>query len=562
MLKSVLWICIALWPCLSGLVIDLHWIDLNDFKRDNPPACSAEEACVWLYVRDGQAIRPDEELVEVLAVGDIMLGRGVQATPETFARMAGWVRRADLALGNFEGVLAAPSVDFRSLSNTRPGEPYRLVAPAGVEFLLQEAGFDVLSLANNHALDMQSAGLKYTLKRLQMSGLKTIGVGDDLSGVADPHILEINGLRIGLVGYNLILPAGNSLAAPAPAPYDPGLQAVREARQQADVVIVSMHWGIEYQTRIDPSQEAIAHALFDVGADIILGHHPHVIQGTLLAPDEDRNTPRRDRFAAFSLGNFVFDQFEDETRYGLALRMWVDQQGLRAVQALPVLATDQPRLLSEGEAQSLLARIDPPPTTLAFRCTSANCVEIAPPVASDRGIFWSGKIDLTGDGQAERVNLRNGVVEVLDGQTLLWHSPPEWQVLDLDLGDPNDDGRFEILLSIRKADEKGVQRSHPFILGYRGGMFKLLWGGSALSNPISEVALGDVDGDKRQELVVLEQIPGRVGRVVSVWRWHGWGFSLAWRSPLAAFENLVLVGDSQDGGLDILVQVPWRGVTE
>ncbi len=80
--------------------------------------------------------------------------------------------------------------------------------------------------------------------------------------------------------------------------------------------------------------------------------------------------------------------------------------------------------------------------------------------------------------------------------------------------------------------------SHPFIVGYRQGAYRVPWGGSAVADPIHEVELGDVDGDGVQELVILEDADR--GRAVTVWRWHGWRFSLAWRSPPGPYRDLAL----------------------
>ena len=109
----------------------------------------------------------------------------------------------------------------------------------------------------------------------------------------------------------------------------------------------------------------------------------------------------------------------------------------------------------------------------------------------------------------------------------------------------NNDGRQEVLLALRKPDHSGVLLSHPYVLGYREGEWRLLWGGSAVSDPIQEVELGDVDGDGLEELVVLEARHDGSGQAVSVWRWHGWGFSQVWRSEAGNFRDLRLVLDSK-----------------
>jgi hypothetical protein len=120
-----------------------------------------------------------------------------------------------------------------------------------------------------------------------------------------------------------------------------------------------------------------------------------------------------------------------------------------------------------------------------------------------------------------------------------WCGLPEWRVVDVALGDPNDDGRGELLLALWKPDAESVLRSHPFIIDYREGAYRILWGRSAVANPIDELELGDVDGDGVQEVIVLEEQGDE--RVITVWCWHGWGFSLVWRSPPGPYRDLTLI---------------------
>jgi hypothetical protein len=180
---------------------------------------------------------------------------------------------------------------------------------------------------------------------------------------------------------------------------------------------------------------------------------------------------------------------------------------------------------------------------LGFACDKDAChpVEIDGAASREAGLVQTGAIDLTGDGTPEQVERTGDQVVVYQDGVEVWRCPPEWQVADLALGDPNDDGRFELLLAFWKPDAAGAPRSHPFIVGYRQGLYRTLWGGSAVSDPIHEVALGDVDGDGAQELVVLEELDGGPERAVAVWHWHGWGFSLGWRSPGDHYRDLVLV---------------------
>jgi poly-gamma-glutamate capsule biosynthesis protein CapA/YwtB (metallophosphatase superfamily) len=513
----------------------------------------------WLYLRDGRPLDAGERVAEVIVVGDVMLGRGAAEVTHPFREVGPWLGAADLALANLECVIVpqgmpcpAPVDD----PNPAPGR-YVLCAPSSAVGSLREAGFDVLALANNHALDLGPAGLAGTLSGLEAAGLATVGAGPDGEAALRPLVRQVAGVRLAFLALNLVpTPADASSAGRdaagqdgdwTPAEWDRGqaLDAIAAARAQSDAVVVSVHWGYEYETRVDPAQREIAQALLDAGTDLVVGHHPHVVQGCEIIPRSTGRLAARDRFVAYSLGNFIFDQGGEETRQGLALRVFFDGQGLRAAQALPVWAGLRPRLmaLEEEAAIQLLARAQPPPRALGFACEGDGCerVEVGVPRALETGLFWSDEIDLTGDGVAERVRRIDEQVVVYQGGAEAWRSPPEWRVVDLALGDPNDDGRGELLLALWKPDDAGVSCSHPFIIGYREGMYRILWGGSAVSDPIHEVALGDVNGDGVQELIVLDAWGEGSQSAVSVWRWHGWGFSLIWRSEGGRYRDLTLM---------------------
>jgi poly-gamma-glutamate synthesis protein (capsule biosynthesis protein) len=278
---------------------------------------------------------------------------------------------------------------------------------------------------------------------------------------------------------------------------------------------------------------------------LIIGHHPHVVQETAVVDGA---------FVAYSLGNFLFDQDEGATGQGLALRILLDNAGLAGVQALPVRSGLRPRLMSPAEAESLLARLIPPPTRIAYACDEQGCIKTAAAGETKGGLFVGGEIDLTGDGVAEEIKRDGEQITIYEAGQAVWTSPAEWRVMDLALGDPNDDGRGELLLAIRRPDGAGVERSQPYIVGYRGGRFGLMWGGRPVRDPILEVELGDVDGDLAQELVVIEERFDGSGRAVTVWDWQGWTFSLAWRSRLGSYSDLVLVAGA-DGRLDVSVAI-------
>jgi poly-gamma-glutamate capsule biosynthesis protein CapA/YwtB (metallophosphatase superfamily) len=526
----------------------------------------------WVYQRDGLPVDETGAMGQVLLVGDVMLARGVAAESAPLEKATPWLRTADLTLGNLECAIAPENLALASAreSDSRGG-PYFLVAPASAVNALKEAGFDILGMANNHALDRGLEGLADTATSLESAGMLPIGAAETSEQAYQAVIRPVGGVRVAFLALNAVpsprgpqwsgeVRASNPEGSWAVAGWerDEAVAAVRAAREQADAVVVSIHWGYEYDTRVDPAQREMASALVDAGADLIVGHHPHVIQALETLPKPAGGQA----LVAYSLGNFVFDQGFDETDKGLALRAFFDRQGLRAVQALPVNAGLQPSLMSPQEAHEFIAQ-NPArwpaliPENLAFRCDSHACsqteIKLPPNELAQESIFSSGASDLDGEGQAEQVRLTSGHVKISGGSLPGWESPPEWQVLDLALGDPNQDGRQELLVAVRKPDSSGVVLSHPFVFGYRQGTYRLLWGGSAVSDPILEVELGDIDADGKQELIVLEELHGDMGRAVSVWRWHGWGFSQVWRSQPGAYEHLRLGSDPQDGRRLILI---------
>lgn len=178
---------------------------------------------------------------------------------------------------------------------------------------------------------------------------------------------------------------------------------------------------------------------------------------------------------------------------------------------------------------------------MCFSCDGEGCYPVEFLTENGAGLFDRGEIDLTGDGAVERVQRQGERAVIYQDGVEVWKSPPEWRVVDLTLGDPNDDGRSEVLLAFWKQDDAGVSRSHPFIVGYRGGYYRELWGGSAVDVPIHEVELADVDGDGMQELIVLEEAGDGAERAVAVWRWNQWWFSIVWRSPEGAYHDLRLI---------------------
>jgi poly-gamma-glutamate synthesis protein (capsule biosynthesis protein) len=404
---------------------------------------------------------------------------------------------------------------------------------------LQNAGFDLLSLANNHSLDLGESGLKETIGRLAGVGIKTIGTGNNFDSAYRPAIIEVRGIRIAFLAIDAIpepFSAERTGIELKRATWDKTrvLATIHRLDPISDAIIVLIHWGDEYELRAGLSQRQAAEEMVAAGADAVIGSHPHVVQETqVLAKKADP----AESFVAYSLGNLVFDQFEENSRIGLALRLFVDQAGLKAVEAFPLHAGPEPELLAPAESQKLIERIRPEPAWISFRCNQVTCLPVRAEPGNGIGLFTSGQIDLDGNGILETVRLENGRVSVFEADRLGWESPPEWHVLDVALGDPNDDGRGELMLVLQKLDKNGKTASHPFMIGHRGGIYRQVWGGSAVAIPIQEVELADVDGDGKQELIVLEEQSDGM-KTISVLKWDDWVFRLFWRSAPSRFVNL------------------------
>lgn len=250
---------------------------------------------------------PPPATVRLVAVGDIMMHQDVKLAeaqdgggfPALWADLVPLFKDADLAFGNLETPVAPAS--------GRPGRPFQFNAPASLPPALRASGFTILSTANNHAFDQGRKGVAETLDRLRQADLVALGSGEDRSRAEATQILERNGLKVAFLGFtdifNLDLDRKATEPWVRPLDLEPALAAVREARAKADVVVVSVHWGNEYQHMPTKRQRDIAHKLVAAGCDLLLGHHPHVLQ-----PLELLTVNGRRALVAYSLGNFISNQ--------------------------------------------------------------------------------------------------------------------------------------------------------------------------------------------------------------------------------------------------------------
>lgn len=527
-----------------------------------PRPSSAAPGVAWqpLYTRQGWDGGP---ALDIRAVGDVMLGRGVAKAAQQQGygyalAQAKPLLAGDLALGNLESPLTERAA-------VRSG-PYRLPAPPAFAPALRAAGFGALSLTNNHALDSGPAGLRDAAQALAAQGIAPLGAGDGAQAASAAHMITAAGQRVALLAYNQVRdPADQPDEAEGWGRAwldDDAIAQVRAAARRADHVVVLVHWGQEYQPAPSPAQRDWSARLVAAGADVVLGAHPHVLQ-----PVELIDAGGRRGVVAFSLGNFVFDQDgRADTSHSAVLRVLLDARGVAAVEAAPVAIRRgqvAPAPSGSASAAEALAALRPAEAlaTAAWRWQGEAAAPISPPAGEGlRPTPTAFSADLRGDGHPLWVTLDSrGIVEVREtasrASKLLWQNEsPAWQVRRIATGDADGDGRADLLLALWKPDAQGVLRSYPFLVGYRGGAFRVIWGGSPTPMGLQDVRVGDIDGDGDDEVVLLEggARPGDTGQRISVLRWDHWMLGVAWRSPLGHYQAIDLRDPDADGALEIL----------
>ena len=294
------------------------------------------------------------------AVGDIMLartvGKQVQAQgPEVvFAGVQSSLDSADILVGNLECALTDRGEQQPKI--------WTFAAPPGSAQSLSLAGFDVLSLANNHAMDYGVDGLSDTRGYLGQYGIAAVGAGANAAEAHAPVILERNGLRLAFLAY-VDVPVENdgfdtrtwiatdSKAGIAWATPNQMAADVSAARLQADVVVVLLHSGYENVAAVMPNQRQEAHAAIDAGASLVVGTHPHILQSI---------EQYHGGLIAYSLGNFVFDDYKGISNATIILRVLLTRDGVQSYDYVPVLIDNGlPHVITEDQALAIGTLVAP-----------------------------------------------------------------------------------------------------------------------------------------------------------------------------------------------------------
>ncbi|MBP1752117.1 MAG: putative enzyme of poly-gamma-glutamate biosynthesis (capsule formation)-like protein [Geobacteraceae bacterium] len=290
------------------------------------------------------------------ALGDIMLAGGGTGTYKRmgydypFASTRQELKNGDITVGNLEAPITRTGTEFT-------GKKFRFKTSPRAAQALRRAGFSVLTLANNHMLDFGSVGLEETRKHLERAGILYTGAGKNLAIARKPALVYVKGKRVAFLAYSLTLPpeffaeANRPGTVPGFTPYF--REDIAQAKLNADYVIVSFHWGAEKAVTPKPYQIIAARRAVDAGADVVIGHHPHVLQGI---------ERYRNGIIFYSLGNFAFGSTSRSSDISVLARITLGS-GIREVEVIPlnVLNSEvrfQPKVLKGERGLAVIRRLN------------------------------------------------------------------------------------------------------------------------------------------------------------------------------------------------------------
>jgi poly-gamma-glutamate synthesis protein (capsule biosynthesis protein) len=428
--------------------------------------------------------------VRLIFGGDVMLGRGVARLARTqpaavFGGITAQLRAADLAVANLES-------PFTTRPHLAARGPNALEARPAAARALRAAGFEAMAIANNHAGDAGPDTVSDTMRVLAAGGFGVIGAGADRASAYRPLVVRVGGVRVAFLSFD------DTGEGPRAGPASPGVAwwdpararaAVAQARAEADVIVVGLHGGSDYNPTTDPWLLHLGRLLASWGADVVWGTGPHVVQPTQVV----RGRGGRSAVVATSLGNLVFDQHIPGTRQGELLEVVAGAAGVRAYR-LGATAQNASNAVVFGRWQA--PRGD---------------------AAALGGEWWS-----LAAGVSPAVAVRPPSLAGFPGK-----------VEAAAVGDPEGTGGSQIAVSFwrpyRRTDVNALI-PRKLLVDRRGltahvGLYTVadrreLWVAGTLLSPVARLAACD-----RSLAVAYSTLEGRAVVSTSAWQWRGFGFS-------------------------------------
>jgi len=557
--KRFYYLCFALAFFLGTSYFVLFYRQrMNSFPKDS--TLPKSHFSDWRKAKEKLPQKPEK--VVLIAVGDISFSRGVERMVKAqgdidypLAKVRDYLNGGDLVFGNLETTITSGReiLDNEMVFRSDPG----------TEKALKQAGFSLLSLANNHTSDFGQKGVLDTLNYLHQTGISYVGAGQNEQEAYKPVYLEKNGIKFAFLAYTdqSLVPssyeAGEEWAGSAFMRIERMERAIKQAKKEADLVIVAVHGGIEYTPEPNNRQKDFSQAAIDAGADLIIGHHPHVVQTM---------EKYQGKFIFYSLGNFVFDQmWSRETKEALALKIYFSPQGVSRISFLPVVIENfsQPRPANDKESEKILQRLKFPLSQRAvyswdekkgsFKKITRAAIYNQPPETRNI-ISKQSSGDLDENSIGEVYFLDKGRLTIQENSQVVWQSPGDWWIDDFVLADSTNDGVVDLNLSVWKAGSYGETKpfwveendwsikNHFFVFNLQAGKVKPVWQSSNLVRQNQELAIVDVNNDGKNELIVLEKdYPDQErcqNNYLAVWQWSDWGFAKEWQSEKGNFCHL------------------------
>ena len=279
--------------------------------------------------------------LRLIAVGDICLKTKNNMHP--FENVKSAFRDKDILFGNLETVLSNQGKEVEKAVLLH-------ASPEKVEYL-KDAGFDILNVANNHIMDLGWGGFNDTLEVLNRNDLKFIGAGNQKFNHSYT-IVERKGIKLGFLGYyeggfknfkkGVFIDRVNENEISA---------GIKHLKSKCDVVIVSLHWGIENIFYPSPKQIKLARNLIDAGSSLVLGHHPHIVQGI---------ERYKNGLIVYSLGNFQFIADREKNRSSVILTVRINKNGIEDYKIIPVKIDENliPCVMNNQNTQEMLSFIN------------------------------------------------------------------------------------------------------------------------------------------------------------------------------------------------------------
>lgn len=326
--KKKVFITILLFLILIFIICSMN-NKSNNNSVENTLATSADNS------KEPEKEIPKDTTITMSVIGDIMCHDRQYKdayNPSTeeydfsyvFSDVEYYLQTADISVGNLETTFAGKEVGYSNYPTFN--------TPESLAYDLKKLGIDVLSTANNHSLDKKYKGLESTLHYLDDAGIAHTGTYTSEETQNEILIQNVKGIKIAFLSFTY---GTNGIPVPSGKEYCINLidkdlikkQLELAKEKQPDLICVFMHWGVEYVTKQNSSQEELANFLFENGADVILGGHPHVLQPmekrTIVLPDGST----KDGFVVYSLGNFISGQKKENTKTSAILNLTFTKNG-------------------------------------------------------------------------------------------------------------------------------------------------------------------------------------------------------------------------------------------